>query len=113
MEKLNAVTVLTAVLGCGLMDTAGAANVDAIAYRQEVQSCVAEIKDSIDVNDASRVRHDIEIVKEKLVGFAMKINTSLYTEYAGEPTREYATYCVVNGAHKPLKFEINEIDSGV
>ena len=42
----------------------------------------------------------------------MKIDTSIYTESADDAAREYATYCVVNGNHKPMKFEISEINAG-
>ena len=96
----------------GLAVQASAATVDEIKYDSEVKSCVAEIRNRVSYADANRVRHEVTLVKPKLVGYVMKIDTSIYTEAAGAPEREYATYCVVNGNHKPLKFEISETLDG-
>lgn len=90
----------------GLPAVSAADGVDEIKYRSEVRSCVDEIRGRIDLGDASRVRHDVTLVKEKLVGYAMRIDTAIYTDPDGPAVREYASYCVVNGDHKPLKFEI-------
>ena len=96
----------------GLAASANAAKVDEIKYDSEVKSCVAEIRNHVSYADARRVRHDVTLVKPKLVGYVMRIDTSIYTESAAAPEREYATYCVVNGNHKPLKFEISENADG-
>ena len=111
MTQIKWVT-LAAIGTLGLAAQASAANVDEIKYDSEVKSCVAEIRTHVSYADANRVRHDVTLVKPKLVGYVMRIDTSIYTEAAGTPAREYATYCVVNGNHKPLKFEISEIADG-
>jgi hypothetical protein len=98
---------LSAIAALAFASQAGAATVDEIKYGSEVRSCVAEIRNHVSYADANRVRHDVVLVKPKLVGYVMKIDTAIYTEAAGGPSREYATYCVVNGDHKPLKFEIS------
>jgi hypothetical protein len=95
-----------AAAAVGVPAVSPADGVDEIKYRSEVRSCVDEIRGRIDFGDASRVRHDVILVKEKLVGYAMRIDTAIYTDPDGPAVREYATYCVVNGDHKPLKFEI-------
>ena len=96
------------ILGLALHATG--ATVDEIKYDSEVKSCVAEIRNHVSYAGANRVRHDVTLVKPKLLGYVMRIDTSIYTEAADAPEREYATYCVVNGNHKPLKFEISEAD---
>lgn len=103
---------LAAIGMLGLAAQASAANFDEIKYDSEVKSCVAEIRNHVSYADASRVRHDVTLVKPKLVGYVMKIDTSIYTEASAAPEREYAIYCVVNGNHKPLKFEISETIDG-
>lgn len=100
--------MLVTIAALGFAIQASAANVDEVKYDSEVRSCVAEIGNHVDYSGASRVRHDVVLVKPKLVGYVMKIDTAIYTETAGGPVREFATYCVVNGDHKPLKFEISE-----
>jgi hypothetical protein len=112
MSKQSTLATFAAITVLGLSTQAIAATVDEIKYDNEVKSCVAEIQGYVNYDDASRVRHDVVLVKRKLVGYAMKIETSIYTESADDATREYATFCVVNGNHKPMKFEISEIDAG-
>lgn len=112
MSKLSKLLTAATIATLGFSAQASAANVDEIKYNSEVKSCVAEIRNHVSYADASRVRHDVTLVKPKLVGYVMTIDTSIYTDAAGAPEREYATYCVVNGNHKPLKFEISETIDG-
>ena len=99
---------MVSIAALGFATQVNAANVDEVKYDSEVRSCVAEIRNHVDYAGASRVRHDVTLVKPKLVGYVMKIDTAIYTDAEGGPVREFATYCVVNGDHKPLKFEIAE-----
>ena len=110
MNRHGIATTLGLTLLSALAIPANAATVDDISYRGEVRSCVDEIRGKLDIDDAARLRHEVEIVREKLVGYAMKIDTSVYSEFAAAPTRKYATYCVVNGDHRPLKFTMEEVD---
>lgn len=103
---------LIAIAALGFVSQAGAASVDEVKYASEVRSCVAEIGNHVSYAGADHVRHDVVLVKPKLVGYVMKIDTAIYTEVADSPSHEYATYCVVNGDHKPLKFEISETVAG-
>jgi len=112
MSKAKQLVTL-AIIASGTFGTAAdaaASSVDEIKYDSEVRSCVAEIGNHLNYDDASRVRHDVTLVKPKLVGYVMKIDTTIYTGSADAAPREYATYCVVNGNHKPLKFEISSAD---
>lgn len=112
MMRQSKLVTFTAIGMLGLAVQASAATVDEIKYDREVKSCVAEIRNHVSYDGASRVRHDVLLIKPKLVGYVMRIDTSIYTDAAGAPSREYATYCVVNGNHKPLKFEISETGDG-
>ncbi|HSG58398.1 MAG TPA: hypothetical protein VLA06_02620 [Woeseiaceae bacterium] len=100
--------ILVSIAALGFATHAGAASVDEVKYDGEVRSCVAEIRNHVDYAGASHVRHDVVLVKPKLLGYVMRIDTAIYTETEGGPVREYASYCVVNGNHRPLKFEISE-----
>lgn len=112
MMQHSKLAMITAIGLIALGAQSNAETVDEIKYDREVKSCVAEIRNHVSYADASRVRHDVLLVKPKLVGYVMKIDTSIYTEAGDAPAREYATYCVVNGSHKPLKFEINATVEG-
>lgn len=112
MTKQAKLATFAAIAILGLSTQGNAATVDEVKYEREVRSCVAEIGNHVSYDDASRVRHDVVLVKPKLLGYVMKIDTAIYTESADEAAREYATYCVVNGNHKPLKFEISNVGNG-
>lgn len=105
-HKRYATLALTTLALAGLYSSASATSVEERAYGAEVRSCVAEIRNHVDLDVASRVRHDVTLVKPKLVGYVMRIDTTIYTEKGDTAPRAYATRCVVNGDHKPLKFEI-------
>ncbi len=108
MMKSKQLLTLALAANLGLALHASAATVDEVRYDSEVRSCVAEIRNHVSYGGASRVRHEVTLVKPKLVGYVMKIDTTVYTESEDAAPREYATYCVVNGNNKPLKFEISE-----
>ena len=72
----------------------------------EVNSCIAAVREHLDYADATRVRHDIKAIERRTVGYTLKIDTSLYGEAEEQAIRAYATTCVVNGANQPLKFTI-------
>ena len=77
----------------------------------EIKSCVAQVADHADYNDATRVKHAVVDVKERTVGYKLMIETSLYNDKADGAIREYATSCVVNGNNAPLKFAISEFNN--
>ena len=112
MMKHNSLAMITAIGMLGLAAQTSAATIDEIKYDSEVKSCVAEIRNHVSYADANRVRHYVTLVRPKLLGYVMRIDTSIYTDSAIVPSRAYATYCVVNGNHKPLNFEISEAVDG-
>ncbi len=87
---------------------AGAATVAESGVADEVNSCVAEVRERVDYNEVTRVRHDIVAIERRTVGYTLKIRTSLFGEAEGETIRAYVTTCIVNGNNKPLKFTISE-----
>jgi len=87
---------------------AGAATVAESGVEDEVNACVAEVRERMDYNDVTRVRHDVVAIERRTVGYTLKISTSLYGEAESEAIRAYATTCVVNGNNKPLKFTFSE-----
>lgn len=87
---------------------AGAATVAESGVADEVNSCVAEVRERLDYNDATHIRHEIVAIERRTVGYTLKISTSLFGEAEGEVIRAYATICIVNGNNKPLKFTFSE-----
>lgn len=87
---------------------AGAATVTESGVENEVNSCVAEVRERLDYSDATRVRHDVTAIERRTVGYTLKISTSLYGEAEDEVIRAYAATCVVNGDNQPLQFDISE-----
>jgi len=88
---------------------AGAATVAESGVEDEVNACVAEVRERIDTNEVTRIRHDVVAIKRRTVGYTLKISTSLYGEAESEAIRAYATTCIVNGNNRPMKFTFSEI----
>jgi len=87
---------------------AGAATVAESGVEDEVNACVAEVRERMDYNEVTRIRHDVVAIERRTGGYTLKISTSLYGEAEGEAIRAYATTCVVNGNNKPMKFTFSE-----
>ena len=85
---------------------AGAETVAESGVADEVNSCVAVVRERVDYSNATRIRHDVKAIERRTVGYTLKISTSLYGDTENEVIRAYAATCVVNGNNKPLAFEI-------
>lgn len=77
------------------------------AFLAEVDSCVAELTRRLDVTDASRVRHVVTDYKRSALGYALKIQTSVYSPALQS---KYSVYCVANGNNVPIKFRWKALD---
>jgi hypothetical protein len=77
---------------------AGASNIADSGLEDEVNSCIAEVRERLDYSDATGVRHYVTAIERRIVDGKAE----------GEAIRAYATTCVVNGNHKPLRFDIVE-----
>lgn len=80
-----------------------------ITFAREVDSCISEINNRADYNDATRVRHTVVEVKNTFSGYVLSISTDVFTDSASVAAREYATWCVAKGDAKPKKFTIDRI----
>lgn len=87
---------------------AGAATVEESGVANEVESCVAEVRERLDYSDATRIRHDVTAIERRTVGYTLKIRTSVYGAAEGKAIRAYAATCVVNGDNLPLRFSFSE-----
>lgn len=108
LNRSKAIISLTLVGLFTFAAPAGAATVAESGVANEVNSCVAEVRERLDYSDAIGVRHDIVAIERRTVGYTLKISTTLFGQDEGETIRAYATTCVVNGNNKPLKFSISK-----
>ena len=82
------------------------------AYYTEINSCIAEVGAKANYDDAVRIRHTVVRVKRIRMGHVFTIDTAVFVEADGDAIREYASYCVVRGTKKPVKFDISETSTG-
>lgn len=82
------------------------------ALDKEIKSCIAEVASHANYDDASQVRHEIVVTKRRTVGHKLSIETSIYSDSSDEVIRAYATKCIVYRDNKPVRFSINETDTG-
>ena len=105
-QLLTAAATVTLLIFGG---PAAASDNGKLGFDSEIKSCVAEVGDHANYEDATRVRHLIVKVKRTYIGYVFTINTAVFTDSDDVATREYASYCVARGGDKPVKFRIDEI----
>ncbi len=109
---INRPQILTAAATITLLIFGGpAAASDNIkpAYASEVKTCIAEVGDHANYDDANRVLHMVVKTKNTFVGYVLTIDTSVFTNSDAIAVREYASYCVAKGDDKPVKFRIEDV----
>ena len=115
MKKLNRKARIVATLMAGMFvhtsQALAATDVEVQAQR-EISACIAEIDDRADYSDASRVRHRVEVMKRRAVGYKLSIETAVYAGEGPDTIREYATSCVAFGDAEPVRFRIAETAHG-
>jgi len=109
MFNRNKAVVSLALSGLFVLATpAGAATIAESGVENEVNSCIAEVRESVDYSSATRVRHDVKAIERRTVGYTLKISTSVFGAEEDKAIRAYAATCVVNGDNAPLSFSISE-----
>jgi len=104
-------TVASSIAIAGLFIFANPANATDLAdigLENEVNACVAEVRDHADLTDAVRLRHDVVAIERRIVGYTLNISTSVYGAADADAIRAYTATCVVNGDNKPLRFTISQ-----
>lgn len=109
-KKLVVRIVLSSAALIVLAGQASAARETWSGIDAEISTCVAAVAEHANYSDATRVRHAIVGVKERTVGYKLKIETSLYSDDSKQAIREYATSCVVNGSNVPMLISVSETD---
>lgn len=79
---------------------------------KEVASCVAELANHANYENAGQVKHEIEISKRRTIGHKLSIRTSVYSDSDDELIRAYSTRCVVYRDNTPVRFRISELGDG-
>ena len=79
------------------------------AIADEVNACVAEVREHADYSDAIRVRHDVVAVERRTVGYSLAIDTLVFGKSDDVAIRQYAATCIVNGNYKPMSFKIEQV----
>ena len=75
----------------------------------QVDACVAAVTEGADLRDARRVRHAIETLDRRSIGYKLLIDTTVYGD-AGL-LREYRAVCVITDRDTPRSFEMYEVTS--
>lgn len=105
-QLLTAATAITLLVFGG---NAVASDNAKIRYVSEINSCIAEVGEHANYDDATRVRHIVVVTKRTRIGYVFTIDTSVFIESDKDAIREYASYCVARGESSPVKFKIDEV----
>ena len=111
INQQQILTVAAAITLLTIGGPAAASDNGNLAYDSQVKSCVAEVGSHANYNDATRIRHNVVKVQQTSIGVVFRIGTLVFTDSDEIAIREYASYCVAKGDHKPVKFRIREISA--
>lgn len=110
MTKRQQLTTAATSLFLFLSGGAATAADDAgISFAREVDTCIAQVNEHADYNDATRVRHTVVEIKNTFAGYVLAIDTDVFADSGEVAVREYASYCVAKGASKPKRFSIDKV----
>lgn len=109
ISRPKILTAATAITLLVLGGTAAASDNGKLAYDSEVKSCIAEVGDRANYEDATRVQHTVIKRKRTRIGYVFTIATSVFTDSDDKATREYDSYCVARGDDTLVKFVIDEV----
>jgi len=91
-----------------LVFAASAANADeSLPFAAELDVCVAAVNARLDLSNAHRVRHTVTKEKRTGIGYALSIDTAVYSS---DTQRRYNAYCVARGDADPVKFTFTETE---
>ncbi len=110
-DRQRILTTATAITLLVFGGNAVASDNAKIRYVSEVKSCIAEVGERANYEDASIVRHLVVLKKQTGIGYVFTIDTSVFTDSDEIAVREYASYCVAQGDDKPVKFRIDEVSA--
>lgn len=105
LPKLNLATIVFALLSGAISASAVAENNTPFPYADELDACVSAVTEHLDLTDVRRVRHTVVQEKRTGIGYALNIETSVFS---GDVERRYSSYCVATGSGTPLKFKIDQ-----
>ena len=87
---------------------AGLASADeSVPFAAELDACVAAVTARLDLSNAHRVRHTVTKEKRTGIGYALSIDTAVYST---DSQKRYSAYCVARGDASPIKFTFSEAE---
>ena len=105
LRKLATTIIAAGLIGSGSL-AAQAAPVKS-TYENEVQTCITQVGEHADYDQARRVRHTVVLVEETRFRYKFTIQTAVFTDTGETAARSYDASCTVLANGTPLKFEID------
>lgn len=101
LKAIIAATLVVTAPGVALADRDST-----IRFDDELESCVAAVRDKLDLDGVHRIQHVVTKSSPQDLGYALTIRTSTYADGA---EKEYSAYCVTIGKRKPSRLTIEEV----
>lgn len=98
-------TVLAVTFSIGFSATALADRDAGIRYADELESCVAAMKERLDLDGVYRIQHIVTKSDAQGIAYALTLETSTFSDAT---EKQYSTYCVATGNHRPSRLQIEE-----
>jgi len=78
------------------------------APQSSVDSCVAQIAEQANYEDAVRVRHQVDSKARRISGHKIYVTTTVFGVDGDDAIREYATVCSISDKAETKKFKFKE-----
>jgi hypothetical protein len=108
-KRQQILSAATAITLFAIAAPATADELNEVRHRSEIKSCIAEVANNANYEDATRVRHMVVEKRRSRRGLVYTIDTSVFTDSDDLAAREYASYCIARGEDKLVKFTIDQV----
>ena len=111
--RINSTTSLV-TLALLISTVVGDANAGSVRNERhtskQIQACVSEIARHADYDNAYRVVHSVDAIKQRnLIETEIRIETSVYLRNGDRVAREYSVFCVIGTMGDLVKLRVEKV----
>ncbi len=109
---LNRKNILALIAGTftalGLSGPASAGHYNTPAFQDELNTCVAAVREHIDTAGATKITHRVTKVEPRGASYVLEIDTTVYKSSSVEPVQTLTTACRAQGSERLITLEVQD-----
>jgi hypothetical protein len=103
---LKTITITTILFGASNAMSYQDYDVD---FSDEANSCIQAVNERANYENASRVAHDVNELKNTFTGYVLSVDTRVFDEDGENILRQYSSHCVAKGKDKPRRIKVTRL----